>query len=304
MNRRRSLDVIQVDAFTDIPYGGNPAAVVLGADTLSDDTMQKIAREMNVRETVFVSRSKVADYRFRYMTPSGAIDFSGHPTNAAFHALIAEGLLELVNDVNMFSLETNVGVLQIEIVKNMTTGQHEVQITHETPQFSTTYDPLEFVEALGLSLADIMSPTPVQTVSTGTPMLIIPVSSMRSLERINPDYERVKKLCEENDFLSIQVFTRDTLEETSDAHARHFAPALGVNEDPVSGSGAAATAGYIMKYGLMDPTVPVTSIVIEQGHYVDRPGKIFVEVRGDTKSIEQVKVSGTGVVVLKGVLYI
>jgi trans-2,3-dihydro-3-hydroxyanthranilate isomerase len=304
MKRRRQLRFVHVDAFTQTPYSGNPAGVVLDADYLSDDTMIKIAHEMNVRETVFVSQSDVADFRFRFMTPRSELDFSGHPTIAAFHALVDLGLAEVVQDVSMFNLETNAGTFPVEIVKNETTGFHEVQITHERPEFLTTYDPKDYLNALGLSLADLLSPNPVQTVNTGSPTLIIPVSTLKSLERIKPNWDKLEDLGNDADYTSIQIFTRDAHEVTSDAHARHFAPQLGVNEDPCSGAGAANMASYIIKYGLMEPTYPVTSIVVEQGHFVDRPSKIFVEVRGDQDEIEQVKVSGTAVKVLEGTLYI
>jgi trans-2,3-dihydro-3-hydroxyanthranilate isomerase len=295
--------VIQVDAFAESPFGGNPAAVVLDADYVSEKTMYKIAREMNVRETVFVSQSRVADFRFRYMTPKSEIDFSGHPTIAAFHALVEKGLIEIINDVTMTRLETNSGILDIEIVRNESTSQHEIQITHKKPQFMNTYDPKDYAQALGLSLADIHSPNPLQTVSTGTPHLMMPVSTSRSLDRIKPNWDRLKELQADSDYVSMSVFTRDTREPTSDAQVRHFGPALGVYEDPVSGSAAGSLGSYLIRYGLMEATYPVTSIVIEQGHYVERPGKIFVEVRGDQEGIDQVKVSGTGVTVLKGTIY-
>jgi len=303
MSRKHALDVIQVDAFTDTPFGGNPAAVVLDADHVSEKTMNKIAREMNVRETVFVSKSNVADFHFRYMTPKSQIGFSGHPTIAAFHALVEEGYIELVSDITMVRLETSGGILDIEIVRNESTGHHEIQITHKKPQFMDTYDPKEYVDALGLSLADIHSPNPLQTVSTGTPHLMVPVSTSRSLDKIKPNWDRLKELQTTSDYVSMSVFTRDTREPTSDAQVRHFAPALGVYEDPVSGSAAGSLGSYLIKYGLMEATYPVTSIVIEQGHYVERPGKIFVEVRGNQEGIDQVKVSGTGVTVMKGKLY-
>ncbi|MFW9812577.1 MAG: PhzF family phenazine biosynthesis protein [Candidatus Thorarchaeota archaeon] len=303
MHDTHKLEVIQVDAFTDTPFGGNPATVVLGADHVSEKTMHKIAREMNVRETVFVSKSRSADFRFRYMTPKSEIDFSGHPTIAAYHALVEAGYIDLVQDITNSRLETNSGVLDIEIVKNEATGHHEIQITHKKPQFMETYDPKDHAEALGLSLADIHSPNPLQTVSTGTPHLMIPVSTQRSLDRIKPNWDRLKALQAESDYVSLSVFTRDTREPTSDAQVRHFGPALGVYEDPVSGSAAGSLGSYLIKYGFMDTPFPVTSIVIEQGHYLERPGKIFVEVKGDQESIDQVKVSGTAVTVLKGNLY-
>ncbi|NHI83653.1 MAG: PhzF family phenazine biosynthesis protein [Candidatus Thorarchaeota archaeon] len=304
MKRRREIKVIQVDTFTDSPLSGNPAVVIPKADNLNADLMRRIASEMNPRETVFVKPSKIANFKFHYWTPKSEIDFSGHPTIAAFHTLIEEGLLDVVKEVNMVSLETNAGVLAVEIVKNESTGVHEIQITHEKPRFMETYDPKVYAEALGLTLADILSPNPIQTVSTGIPHLVIPLSTMRSMERIKPNWDKLEELQRTSDYASIQVFTRETKEVTSDAHARHFAPGLGVNEDPVSGSGAAATGSYIIRYGLMEPTIPVTSIVIEQGHFMERPGKIFVEVQGDTDSIRQVKVSGTGVTVMRGALLI
>ena len=303
MSSKRQLDVVQVDVFTETPFTGNPAAVILNANHVSEATLVKIAREMNVRETVFVSDSTKADFRFRYLTPKSEIPFSGHATIAAFLALQDAGLVDLTTDVTMKSLETNSGILYVEIMKNETTGIHEVQITHEKPQFMDTYDPKELASAFGLSLADIHSPNPVQTVSTGTPHLIIPVSSQRSLDRINPDWPRIEELCNNSDFKSISIFTRDVREETSDAQVRHFAPALGVPEDPVSGSAAGSLGAYLMQYGFMDATYPVTSIVLEQGHYVGRPGRIFVEVQGDQDGIERVKVSGRGVPVLQGKLY-
>ena len=199
---RREMKFIHVDAFTDIAYGGNPAGVVLGANHLLNDDMHKIARELNVRETVFVSDSQSADFLFRFMTPTQEVDFSGHATIAAFHALIDEELIDLPNEVTMFSLETRVGILQIEIVKNETTGMHEVQITHDKPEFLDTYDSKEIAEALGLSLADIMSLYPIQTVSTGTPQLMVPVINMSALERIRPNWDVLKALSENADYVA------------------------------------------------------------------------------------------------------
>lgn len=303
MTARSELGIFHVDAFTDVPFGGNPASVVLGADRLTDELLYKIANEMHTRETVFVMKSEVADFRFRYLTPKGEIGFSGHPTIAAFHVLLREGLIEAIKDITMTTLETKVGLLNIEIVKNESTGRHEIQITHRKPEFLETYDPKDYLAALGLSLADFQSPNPIQTVSTGTPHLILPVSTMRALDRIKPDWDRLKELQRSSDYVSMSVFTRETRDPTSDAQVRHFAPALGVYEDPVSGSAAGSLGSYIIRYGFMEPTYPVTSIVIEQGHYVGRPSKIFVEVRGNQEAIDQVKVSGTGIVVFKGILF-
>ncbi len=303
MKKGRGLPFAQVDAFTDVRFGGNPAAVVLSADNLTDEMIQKLSRELGVGQTVFVSGSYLADHRLLFMTPRGEMSFSGHLTIAAFHSMVEEGIIDVVGDVTTVTVETKAGVLPVEIVKNETTGMHEIQITHRNPEFMATYDPRKYAEALGLSLADIMSSCPVQTVSTGTPQLMVPVTTLSALQRINPDWDRLVELGKNVDYVSIQVFTRQVLEVTSDVHVRHFAPSLGINEDAVTGSAAGSMGCYIIKYGLMSPTIPVTSIVVEQGHSMGRPGKIFVEVRGDAREIEQVKVSGTAVTVLRGTLY-
>ncbi len=304
MKRKFRLKFVHVDAFTDVPFGGNPSGVVLNANHLNDEEIIKIAKELNVRETVFVSSSTSADFQFRYMTPKQEIDYSGHSTIAAFHALVDEGMVEIVQDVSMFSLETRTGVIQVEVVKNETTGFHEIQINHSKPKFLDTYDSKVYAESLGLNLVDIMSLYPLQTVDTGIPQLMVPVVSMDALKRVKPDWSKLDDLAKDGDYVSIQVFTKDTMDVTSDAHARHFARSLGVEEDPASGSSAANMGCYLVRHGIIDAANPVTSIVIEQGHIMDRPSKIFVEVTRDREEIRQVKVSGTAVTVLKGEMYI
>ncbi len=300
---KRELKFFQVDTFTDVPFGGNPASVILNANHMDDEQILKIAREFNVRETVFVSSSSKADFRFRYMTPFGEIDFSGHATVAAFHALVEEGLIETAQDVTMVNLEIRNGILQAEIVKNEQTGVPEIQITHRKPVFMDTYDSVKYAEALGLNLVDIMSLYPIQTVSTGIPNLIVPVISLDALKKVKPNWGQLNELAEDADYLGIEVFTKDALDVTSDAHARHFAPAVGVEEDPVTGSAAGGLGSYLVHYGIISATNTVSTIVIEQGHFMERPGKVIVEVTGGQHAIEQVKVSGTAITVAKGRIF-
>lgn len=301
---KHELKFLQVDAFTEVPFGGNPATIVLGADNLSDEKILKISKEFNVREIVFVSGSYSADFHFRYMSPKGEFAFSGHATVAAFHALVEEGLIELVEDVKMVSLETKSGILQVEIVKNEQTGIPEIQITHQRPQFLATYDSKEYVEALGITLADMMSLYPIQTVSTGIPNLMVPVTSLDALKRIQPNWSMLQELSEGADYIALEVFTRDTLDVTSDVHARFFAPALGVYEDVVTGSAAGGLGSYLIHYGIISSSNTISTIVIEQGHFLDRPGKVIVEVTGGANEIKMVKVSGTAVTVARGRIYV
>ena len=107
------IKIKQVDAFTDIPFGGNPAGVVTDAAGLSDELKQKIAREMNLSETAFVSPSKVADFKVQFFTPRFEVDLCGHATIGTFSALYEEG--KLPADKSIFYQETKAGVLPVEL---------------------------------------------------------------------------------------------------------------------------------------------------------------------------------------------
>lgn len=93
--------MMQIDAFTTEPLGGNPCAVIFDCDDMSTDTMQRVAREMNLSETSFVMKSKVADFRVRYFTPVEEIPLAGHPTIATSHALVASGRLHFPGGIEL-----------------------------------------------------------------------------------------------------------------------------------------------------------------------------------------------------------
>src|SRR5512137_2052836 len=125
---------MQVDAFTDRPLGGNPCAILFDADDLDAATMQAIAREMNLSETSFVMRSKIADVRARYFTPAEEIPLAGHPTIATVFALAETGRVNLTGDHTTISLELQVGPIPVEIYARQ--GRVErIVMTQKKPQF-------------------------------------------------------------------------------------------------------------------------------------------------------------------------
>ncbi|MFW9932608.1 MAG: PhzF family phenazine biosynthesis protein, partial [Candidatus Thorarchaeota archaeon] len=139
---------------------------------------------------------------------------------------------------------------------------------------------------------------------TGIPNLMVPVISLDALKRVKPNWDMLNRLAQGADYLAIEVFTKEAKDVTSDAHARHFAPALGVEEDPVTGSAAGGLGSYLIHHGIISSSNTVSTIVIEQGHFMDRPGKVIVEVTGGRNEIKMVKVSGTAVTVAKGKVYV
>ncbi len=294
----RRLKVKQVDAFTTVPFGGNPAVVVIDAEGLTTEEMQRIAREMNLSETAFVTSSRQADFRVRFFTPVKEIDLAGHPTIAAFHALVEEGLVAARDGVVTVTQELNVGILPVEIEIQAGVAKRVI-MTQQKPLFGSAYAAASWAEVLGIDKTEILEGYPLQTVSTGTPQLMIPVKSLTTLRFLRPDFEAMTALTEQGDFFSVHVFTLETFNEEADVHARHFAPDAGVREDPVTGSASGGMAAYLVHYSLVNKS----SLIAEQGHLIGRPGLVYIDLEKEGDEITTVKVGGSAVTVMNGEIF-
>ncbi|MDX2211835.1 MAG: PhzF family phenazine biosynthesis protein [Oculatellaceae cyanobacterium bins.114] len=290
---------MQVDAFTTRPLSGNPCAVVFEADSLSDETMQAIAREQNLSETAFVLESAIADVRARYFTPAEEIPLAGHPTIATIFALIDSGRLHLTQDVTTLSLELQVGVIAVEIFANQGNVERIV-MTQKQPQFLATYTAEEVMPVFGLSPEDALPGVPLQTVSTGTPQLMIAVRDLAALRRSTMNIPLYNALRARGDFFSPHLFCVTGVTEVGQTFARHFGTPPDCMEDPFTGSATGGMAAYLWRYGLIEHP----QFIAEQGHWMNRPGTGFVEVMGEPDQIAAVKVGGSAVTVLRGELIV
>jgi trans-2,3-dihydro-3-hydroxyanthranilate isomerase len=193
----RRYAVVQVDAFTTTPLQGNPCAVLPDARGLTDAEMQSVAREMNLSETAFVFPSDKADFRFRYFTPATEIPLAGHPTISTAHVLVEEGRIPLKDGKATFTMELNVGVLPVEIVKrsgNVT----RVVMTQKKPEFGRTFTHAEVASVFGLAEDDLDTRVAPQVVSTGTPQLMVLAKSLDVLKRIHADFYALQEFSERN----------------------------------------------------------------------------------------------------------
>ena len=184
---------MQVDAFTDRPFHGNSCAVLFETDDLNTDTMQAIARENNLSETAFVRRSRVADFGVRYFTPGEEIPLAGHPTIATTWALVESGRFALGGSLTALTLELKVGPIRVDIESR---GEDVtfITMTQKRPEFLAQYRPVDVLPVFGLSPDEALPDAPIQTVSTGTPQLMIPLKEQESLRRARIDvvaYERL-----------------------------------------------------------------------------------------------------------------
>ncbi len=287
--------IMQVDAFTTQPLGGNPCAVLFDTDDLSAETMLGIAREMNLSETSFVRRSTVADFGARYFTPAEEIPMAGHPTIATVFALVESGRLPLTGPHTVMTLELPVGPIPVEIfAENGVVSR--VVMSQKKPQFLDVYEPGSVMSLFGLPDADLLPGAPIQTVSTGTPQLMIPVRNLDALRRIQLDIEAYNQFRTEAGFFSAHLFCLQGVTDAGQTFARHFAVPPDILEDPFTGSATGGMAAYLWHYGLINRP----AFVAEQGHWLNRPGQAFVEVVGPASDIETVKVGGSAVTVLRG----
>ncbi|HID51067.1 MAG TPA: PhzF family phenazine biosynthesis protein [Anaerolineae bacterium] len=289
----------QVDAFTDKPLAGNPCAILFDTDDLSDGQMLAIAKEMNLSETAFVRHSDIADFGVRYFTPAEEIPLAGHPTIATTHALIDDGRLPLTDPKTSITFELQVGPIEIEIFAE--DGRPpRIVMSQKKPQFGAIHNPAQVMPAFGLSPDDLWPDAPIQTVSTGTPQLMIPLRGLEALRRAQVNIPVYAALRETADFFSPHLFCLEGVTPNGRTFARHFGLPPDTMEDPFTGSATGGMAAYLWHYGLIDQPV----FVAEQGHWLNRPGQAFVEVIGPPDDMETVKVGGTAVTVLRGELTI
>jgi trans-2,3-dihydro-3-hydroxyanthranilate isomerase len=287
---------MQVDAFTADPLGGNPCAILFDTDDMDEETMQAIAREMNLSETAFVRHSKMADFGVRYFTPAEEIPMAGHPTIATTFALVDSDRLALTGDRTSITLDLRAGLIPVEIQASAGRVQHIV-MTQPKPRFMSTYSASEILPIFGL-FPDEAMPQPIQTVSTGTPQLMIPLRSLATLKVIKLNIPAYEELRARADFFSPHLFCLSGVTEAGQTFARHFGVPPDTLEDPFTGSATGGMAAYLWRYGLIE----TPTFIAEQGHLMSRPGQAAVEIVGPRDDISAVKVGGSAVTIIRGEL--
>ncbi|WP_341503824.1 PhzF family phenazine biosynthesis protein [Gallaecimonas sp. GXIMD4217] len=286
-----SLEMLLVDAFTTRAYSGNPCAVFFDAGNLSESQMQRIAQEMNQSESAFIQKVDGNHVQARYFTPGEEIPMAGHPTVAVFHALLSTGRLDAGQ--RRFTLALRAGTLDIEVSRG---DQPLITMTQLAPKWGRDYPVPDVATVVGLNEDDIRADLPVQTVSTGTPLLMVPVKSLAALERASLNQAAYQALWDRGDFFSIHLFVPRGINEKGQTFARHFALDPDPTEDPFTGSATGAMACYLWHHGELDKP----AFTAQQGHWLGRPGQAQVEVLGQRQAISGVKVGGSAVTVMAG----
>jgi PhzF family phenazine biosynthesis protein len=286
MTRRAAIR--HVDAFTATPLEGNPAAVVDG-DGIDDATMQRIALNQKLSETVFLlpPASRENHARLRIFTPAVELPFAGHPTLAAAHTLVSEGIAKLAEGESL-RLETGAGVIPLDIA-----GDPPLYtMTQVAPQFrECEHSLIDVASWIGLEPGDVVR---AAYVSTGIWWLIAQVASLETMLRVRPDMQALQKH-------DISIFCIGGQTREASVHVRTFAPGGGVPEDPVTGSSNGCIAGVIKKHELLPEENGAIAYVAEQGIEMGQPGRVFASVSGPDDAMS-VRIGGHAVTVLRGEL--
>ncbi len=263
-----------VDVFTQQPLEGNPLAVFPDARGLDAATMQRIARELNLSETTFVlaPASAEAAGRVRIFTPSSEMQFAGHPTIGTAYVLRRLGRVPV--NTTAFALEEGVGPVTVRIDSG-----DDPMIWLATPPISKgrTFDRARCARALGLDERDLLEDVPCRVYSAGNPNLYVALADARAVDRVQVDTTTLQTLlADEPSPLCLFAFA-----PTPDgAYSRMFAPALGVPEDPATGSATGPLAAFMMEHNLINGT-DGTRFVSEQGTKMGRRSLLHVLIRGE-----------------------
>ena len=248
-----------LDVFADRAFGGNQLAVFPDGRAIEDETMQRIARELQLSETTYVlpPTSGAADYRVRIFTPVRELPFAGHPTlGTAF--VLADG-----RDVTIRLLRESFGQM-IQLVPTF------------TPAAVTR---ARLAEALSLREDDLRADLPLEVGSSGVPFLFAPIRDMAAVRRARPRADVVSE--------SVYLFS---LAGTT-AHGRMFGNSVGIAEDAASGSAQGPLGAYLVRHGLV-PSAPTVRIRSEQGFEMGRPSILDIEVDMRGEAIREVRVGG------------
>lgn len=284
----------QVDSFTKEKFLGNPAGVITNADSLTEEKMQRIAKELNNSETAFIlsPTDETHDVHIRFFTPQKEVPICGHATIAAHYVRAIENHYKPARIYQ----KSGVGILPIDIICE--DNDYKIVMTQGVITYGIEISGEAFellLLALGIKLDDLRIDCPVCIVSTGHAKVMIGIQDINLLHRLSPNMELLIKVSTMIGCNGFYVFTLHPNEDIL-IHGRMFAPAVGVNEDPVTGNANAPLGAYLVHYGLVKHSGRTLSFTAMQGEAINRTGTMEVQVDIDNNEPIEVRIVGKAVI--------
>jgi trans-2,3-dihydro-3-hydroxyanthranilate isomerase len=297
---------VTLDVFTDRRFAGNPLAVVLDADGLDREAMQAVAREFNLSETVFVLSPANAAHRarLRIFTPAAELPFAGHPTVGTAVLLAGEDGAGKDGGAGKceFVLEEDIGAIGCLAEPHGRDGGYAAFTLPRLPEHvGDAAGAAEIAAALGLSLDDLGCDSfELGRWSAGLSLVMVPVRGLDAIGRARPDGKHWDAAFNAAGQQAAFLYCRQTVQAQHAFHARLFAPALGIPEDPATGSAVAAFAGLVVRHGgLADGE---HTLAIEQGYEMGRPSVIRLSLSLRGGALVTASIGGDAVRVTEGTI--
>ncbi len=292
----RKLRIFRVDAFSERPFTGNPAAVVMDAELLDDGAMQSIARELGGVDTAFVLPPDGADHdlRLRFFTPRAEAGFIGHAT------LAAHAVLEFMDRPPAPRQKQRGGIVEIERLEGVPGRRYAFSQAPPPVQGPLAAEVLApMLEALGLHTDELDRGLPAVVAGSGSTRALVAARSGATLARLRPDLAALAALSADGGPAGFFVYTLSPAVADCDTEARMFCPAIGIAEDPVSGNAHAMLASYLHSVGRWPATARQLEFTARQGHHIGRPGSLVVGVEAGAGGLRRVRVAGSAIIVME-----
>ena len=298
------LKIKRMSAFTSIPYAGNSVWVILGANELSDAEMKRLASTLDPgADVAFVlaDNTSEADICLKFYNGSSEINFSGHAAVASYYALSDEKMLHFKEPETEIRQRTKVGI-QVVRLRTQENKVNRVTMSLSKPNFmEIDINPLHVARFLGLTVKEISgSGLPLEVISTGFFDLIVPLKSINDIRNINPNFSLMDSFCTRLGIQGVVAFCREVFDTADIAFMRHFAPALGINEEPLSAAAAGSLGCYFLRHQLAKTTDNFIRMIIEQGDLQHKSARVYVHIESTRDQILRVKVGGNSVLTFSG----
>lgn len=287
----RSLEYYWVDVFAENRMEGNQLAVFPGASDITDQEMQTIAREMNLSETTFITdKEKDLDgetaYHVRIFTTNEELPFAGHPTlGTAF-------VLRSLYGHQSVLLKEKVG--NIPVTFSIRSGSEYGEMEQNNPVFGQLHNPQDISRIFQVSIDDLDTTLPIQTVSTGNPFAIVPFRKLGTLQSLKPNFAMMEDYLGKTDAKFMYAVTLETVSVEAILHARMI---FYGGEDPATGSAAGPAAAWLLSNGIMPPD---EEHHIEQGLEIKRSSRLYVSGSMKDGAPTNIKVGGHCFLIGKG----
>ena len=295
-NSRRKFPLVQVDVFTSVPLEGNQLAVITDARGLTDSEMQLLAKEMNFSETTFVLPRDAAIERergvqVRIFTVNEELPFAGHPTLGTAMVLRNAGA-HGPKDTEELALDLKVGRIPVRFSQRdgLTFGV----MTQRDPEFGHIHARDAVARVTGVPLGDIADDVPIQTVSTGNAIVIVPLRSLAALQNLAPAWSKQNEYLRTTQSKFFYFVSRQALNPEARLQSRFI---FYNGEDPATGSAAGPCAAWGVKYGIIPPE---REVLMEQGVEIKRRSRLFISAGRSGDKIVNVRVGGHAVEVIRG----